>query len=111
MFVIRETGTGAFCTGQKFRSFSMDMQTAALFVSRANAEKAMKAMFRGDGRGQQYNAWTIENNRYHPNLQAYIDQCANSTRPDMADGIRESFTEKTCVMEVVEVKLVLVDTQ
>ncbi len=108
MFVIRETETGAFCTGQQFRSFSMDMQTAAQFVSRANAEKAIKNMFKGEKNGQQYNAWTIDNQRYHPNVQAYIDQCLNSTRPDMADGIRDTFTEKTCVMEVVEVKLTLV---
>ena len=107
MFVIRETETGAYCTGQKFRSFSMDMQTAALFVSRANAEKAMKAMFRGSKNGQQYNIWTVDGNSYHPDVQAYIDQCLNSTRPDMADGIRNTFTDKTCFMEVVEVKLTL----
>lgn len=108
MFVIRETETGAFCTGQKFRSFSMDMQTAALFVSRANAEKAMKAMFKDTKNGQQYNSWTIDGKLYHPDVQAYIDQCVNSTRPDIADGIRNSYTDKTCVMEVVEVKLVLI---
>ena len=108
MFVIRETETGAYCTGQKFRSFSMDMQTAALFVSRANAEKAMKAMFKGAKNGQQYNAWTIDDKRYHPNVQAYFDQCANSTRPEMANHIRDTFTDKVCHMEVVEVKLTLV---
>lgn len=107
MFVIRETETGAFCTGQHFRSFSMDMQTAAQFVSRKNAEKAMKNMFRGEKNGQQYNIWTVDGNHYHPNVQAYINQCLSSTRPDMAVGIRNSFTEKTCHMEVVEVKLVL----
>jgi hypothetical protein len=107
MFVIRETETGAFCTGQNFRSFSMDMQGAAQFVSRANAEKAIKNMFKGEKNGQQYNAWTIDGDRYHPNVQAYIDQCANSTRPDMADGIRDTYTQKTAHLEVVEVKLTL----
>lgn len=107
MFVIRETTTGAFCTGQKLRSFSMNMQSAALFVSRANAEKAMNAMFKGSKIGQQYDIWTIDNNFYHPNVQSYIDQCVNSTRPDMAANIRDTYTEKTCVMEVVEVKLTL----
>jgi hypothetical protein len=107
MFVIRETETGAFCTGHKVRSFSMDMQTAALFVSRANAEKAMKAMFKDAKSGQQYNIWAIDNKYYHPNIQAYIDQCVNSTKPDVAAYIRDTYTEKTCVMEVVEVKLAL----
>jgi len=110
MFVIRETETGAFCTGQNFRSFSMDMQTAAQFVSRANAEKAIKNMFKGDKNGLQYNIWTVDSNRYHPNKQAYIDQCINTNSPHsaaMADEIRNTYTEKTARLEVVEVKLTL----
>jgi hypothetical protein len=108
MFVIRETETGAFCTGQNFRSFSMDMQSAAQFVSRANAEKAIKKMFHGEKNGLQYNAWTIDDKRYHSDLQAYIDQCVN-LNSSYADVIRDTFTQKTAVMEVVEVKLTLVD--
>jgi len=109
MFVIRETETGAFCTSQKFRSFSMDMQTAAQFASRANAEKAIKGMFSA-GQGelrQQYNIWTVDDKRYHPNLQAYIDQCTKTNAPEMADAVRDTYTQKICVMEVVEVKLTL----
>ena len=106
MFVIRETETGAFCTGQKFRSFSMDMQDSAQFVSRANAEKAIKAMFNNVKHGQQYHTWTVGDKRFHPNVQAYIDQCVNSNSP-YADEIRNTFTERTCFMEVVEVKLTL----
>ena len=111
MFVIRETETGAYCTGQKFRSFSTDMQTAALFVSRANAEKAVRDMFKGEKHGQQYNIWTVDGNRYHPNKQAYIDQCINSNSAHAAAMIAEvqnTYTDKTCRMEVVEVKLTLV---
>ena len=110
MFVIRDTETGAFCTGQNFRSFSMDMQTAAQFVSRANAEKAIKNMFKGEKNGQQYNIWTVDGNNYHPNKQAYIDQCINANSPHsavMADQVRNTFTEKTAHLEVVEVKLTL----
>lgn len=106
MFVIRETETGAFCTGQHHRSFSMDMQTAAQFVSRANAEKAIKNMFKGDKNGQQYNTWTIDDKRYHANLQAYLDQCVN-TNSSFADVIRDTYTQKTAILEVVEVKLTL----
>jgi hypothetical protein len=109
MFLIRETETGAFCTGQHFRSFSMDMQSAAQFVSRANAEKAIKGMFRGDRNGQQYNIWTIDDKRYHPNVQAYIDQCTKTNAIEMADAVRDTYIQKICVMEVVEVKLILVD--
>lgn len=107
MFVIRETETGAFCTGQKFRSFSMDMQSAAQFASRANAEKAIKSMFSA-GRGelrQQYNIWTVDDNMYHPNKQAYIDQMTTPTSD--TSYIRDKFIERTAVMEVVEVKLTL----
>ena len=109
MFVIRETETGAFCTGQKFRSFSMDMQLAAQFASRANAEKAIKGMFsagRGERR-QQYNIWTVDDNMYHPNKQAYIDQVISVNLVD-AGYIRDKFIEQTPVLEVVEVKLTLV---
>jgi hypothetical protein len=106
MFLIRETETGAFCTGQGFRSFSMDMQLAAQFVSRANAEKAIKNMFKGEKIGLQWNTWSIDDKRYHPTLQAYIDQMTTPTSD--TSYIRETYTEKTCVMEVVEVKLVLV---
>lgn len=109
MFVIREKNTGAFCTGQRFRSFSMDMQSAAQFVSRTNAEKAMKGMFRGDRNGQQYNIWTIDDQRYHPNVQAYVDQCTKTNAIEMADAVRDTYTQKTCDMEIVEVKLILVD--
>ena len=105
MFVIRETETGAFCTGQKFRSFSMDMQLAAQFVSRANAEKAIKGMFKGEGNRQQYNIWTVDDKRYHPDLQAYIDQMTTPTSD--TSYIRDTYIQRTAVMEVVEVKLTL----
>jgi hypothetical protein len=108
MFVIRETGTGAFCTGSNFRSFSMDMQLAAQFVSRTNAEKAIKSMFtKWAKHGLQYNTWTVDDNRYHPTVQAYIDACDSRNDP-YAQVVRDTFIEKTCVMEVVEVKLTLV---
>lgn len=106
MFVIRETESGAFCVSQRERTFSMNMQNAAQFVSRTNAEKAIKTMFQGDKCGQQYNSWSIDEKLYHPDVQAYIEQCVNPNNPWIQD-IRDSYTQKTCVMEVVEVKLTL----
>lgn len=108
MFVIRETETGAFCTGQRYRSFSVDMQAAAQFVSRENAEKAINAMFRGERDGQQYNTWTIDDQQYHPDIQAYINQCVKYNNQDYIDVLRDTFVERTPVLEVAEVKLTLV---
>ena len=111
MFVIREKNTGAFCTGQRFRSFSMDMQSAAQFASRENATKAIKGMFEKPGSvgREQYNTWAVDNQAYHPNVQAYLEQCWKSNDDLHAKHIKETFLEKKCDMEVLEVKLILVD--
>lgn len=106
LFVIREKSTGEFCTGQKFRSFSHDLQIAAFFSSKKNAEKAMRGMFPAG----QPDTWTAEGGKvfYHGNLKEYIeslDQHPNGA--DFINAVRETYTERKCEMEAVEVKLTL----
>ena len=122
-FVIREKTFGGFCTSQKYVSFNTDLQEAALYVSRENAQKAAVNMFK-------YRAgrvWSIVNpgwpvRSYHDsNLQEYIEDLESRIEScDRADGmrvrqltellqhLRETAVELRCDMEVVEVKLTIV---
>lgn len=46
LFVIREKNTNKFCTSSKFAYFDADLQNAAMFNKRENAEKAAREMLR-----------------------------------------------------------------
>lgn len=60
-FVIREKTTNTFCTSQKFEHFSRDLQDAALFASRNNAEKAVRGMQPKEMNPYGGHTWSIMN--------------------------------------------------
>lgn len=124
-FVIREKAFGGFCTSQKYASFSTDLQEAALYASRENAQKAVKNMFGWQTRVNS--VWSIVDasgavRSYHDsNLQEYIEEVESLIRvcdsddvcrirqlTELATHLRENAVELPCDMEVVEVKLTIV---
>ena len=121
-FVIREKAFGGFCTSQKYASFSTDLQEAALYASRENAQKAVKNMFvcRSDQWSIVDAAGTVRR-YYTAELQAYIEEVESLIRACDSDDVcrirhltelvthlRENAVELPCDMEVVEVKLTIV---
>ena len=114
LFVIREKGTGAFCSSSKMRNFSLDLNDAAMFNQRKNAEKACKNMF---GTGMNIYggwSWTISNDEgfteYHnSHFEEYVSLLETyEDHRDHAKWLRENVSERKCEMEIVEVKLTLV---
>jgi hypothetical protein len=106
LFVIREKSTGTFCTGQKFRHFVTDLQSAAMFASKKNAEKAIRGMFAGGS-----SVWVVEDQRYiASDLEEYVAgfEFTSNCDPAFAKLVRETYIERKCEMEAVEVKLMLV---
>ena len=59
LFVIREKNTGTFCTSSKFKHFEADLQKAAMFNQRKNAESAARKMFAAADKGviTPYGGW------------------------------------------------------
>jgi hypothetical protein len=120
LFVIREKNTGTFCTSSKFKHFEADLQKAAMFNQRKNAENAARKMFAGADKGtvNPYGGWcwrvyTEDGNQqtfHHALLKEYIELLKNSPAC-LADSIKylqEHGVEQRCEMEVVEVRLTLV---
>jgi hypothetical protein len=109
LFVIREKNTGTFCTSSKNNTFATELNAAAMFSSHQAAEKAAKKMFEvlTTAERQQYNEWYIDGVKYHPDLTLYIQQYIGWCGLTEAD-MRANIIEKTCEMEVVEVRLTLV---
>ena len=115
-FVIREKNTNTFCTSTKHSYFSHNMQDAALFATRANAEKAVRGMlpkavvnpYGGytwsivdeDGTVQVYHAALLK--EYIAMLEMH-DHCK-----DTAAYLKEHGVERAMDLEVVEIKLMLV---
>lgn len=108
-FVIRDRSSGAYCISSNRSVFVSDLQSAVLFASRKNAEKAVKGMFETlDGpERQQYNEWWLDEQRCHPDLEMYIKQylgwCGCTE-----DDIRKDLVQRICDPEVVEIQLTLV---
>lgn len=120
LFVIREKNTGAFCTSSKFKHFDADLQKAAMFNQRKNAEAAARKMFAGADKGQvnPYGGWCWRvysedgsiHDFHHALLNEYIEFLKNSKGINLADHIKyleQHGKEQRCEMEVVEVKLTL----
>lgn len=115
-FAIREKGTNTFCTSQKHCYFSADLQDAALFASRENAEKAVRGMLpKAVVNPYGGYTWSIvsEDGRvvqaYHAAmLKEYIallemhEHCQ-----DQAVYLKQHGVERAIDLEVVEIKLVL----
>lgn len=121
LFVIREKNTGTFCTSSKHAQFDADLQSAAMFNQRKNAEKAARGMFAAADKGvvTHYGGWTWSVHKedgtvqtyHHALLKEYIELLRNSTNRDHSDTIRYLETEvreQRCEMEIVEVRLTLV---
>jgi hypothetical protein len=120
LFVIREKNTGTFCTSSKFKHFEADLQKAAMFNQRKNAESAARKMFAGAGKGQvnPYGGWAwrvynedgTEQTYHHALLEEYIEflKAHSGNHADSIKYLQTKVQEKPCEMEVVEVRLTLV---
>lgn len=121
LFVIREKNTDTYCTSSKFCHFEADLQLAAMFNQRKNAEKAARSMFAKADKGEvtPYGGWTWSVRKedgtaqtyHHALLKEYIELLRNSTNIDHSDAIQYLETEvreQRCEMEIVEVRLTLV---
>jgi len=114
-FVIREKTTNTFCTSQKLQYFSRDLQDAALFESRNNAEKAVRGMRPKEMNPYGGHTWSImnENGRvqaFHKAfLKEYIEELEKHPHAvENADYLKKHGVELAQDLEVVEVKLVIV---
>jgi hypothetical protein len=119
LFVIREKNTGTYCTSSKYKHFEADLQKAAMFNQRKNAEKAARAMFAKADKGEvnRYGGWCWrlfkEDGTYqdfhHALLKEYIELLKNHSgnHTDSIRWLETEVKEQRCEMEVVEVKLTL----
>lgn len=120
LFVIREKNTGTYCTSSKFHHFDADLQRAAMFNKRENAEKAARSMFAKADKGDlnPYGGWCWRvvtddgsiQDFHHAMLKEYIEFLKDRSASNFADHIKylEQCQEQRCEMEVVEVRLTLV---
>jgi hypothetical protein len=120
LFVIREKNTGTFCTSSKFKHFEADLQKAAMFNQRKNAEKAARAMFAKADKGElnPYGGWCwrvydaegLIHDFHHALLKEYIEflKAHSGNHADSIKYLQEHCKEQRCEMEVVEVRLTLV---
>jgi hypothetical protein len=120
LFVIREKNTGTFCTSSKFKHFEADLQKAAMFNQRKNAESAARKMFAGANKGtvNPYGGWAwrvynedgTEQTYHHALLKEYIEflKAHSGNHADSIKYLQTKVQEKPCEMEVVEVRLTLV---
>lgn len=121
LFVIREKNTNTFCISSKFKYFNADLQSAAMFNQRMNAEKAIRSMFRDADKGvvNPYGGWAwrvynedgTDQTYHHSLLKEYIELLKGNTSRDHSASIlwlETEVKEQRCEMEVVEVRLTLV---
>jgi hypothetical protein len=120
LFVIREKNTGTFCTSSKFKHFEADLQKAAMFNQRKNAESAARKMFASANKGtvNPYGGWAwrvynedgTEQTYHHALLKEYIEflKAHSGNHADSIKYLQTKVQEKPCEMEVVEVRLTLV---
>lgn len=116
LFVIRDKNTNSFCSSAKHHFFDTDVNSASLFDSQKNAEKAIRSMVNFLDRAVNHyggNTWSLTNGDvverfFHAFKQEYIDLLRSHDRlKAMADGW-EPVKEARLDLEVVEVKLTLV---
>lgn len=118
-FVILEKNTGAICTSQRFETYGFDLNGAALFVSRENAEKAARVLGKKPtqikrNRGHEWSVQYPDGASVHYQkalLKEYIDYVENlygsETVNDFATWLKSEVTELLPKLEVVEVKMTL----
>ena len=120
LFVIREKSTGTFCTSSKFKHFEADLQKAAMFNQRKNAESAARKMFAAADKGviTPYGGWCwrvydengLVHDFHHALLQEYIEflEAHSGNHADSIKYLQTEVREQRCEMEIVEVRLTLV---
>ena len=120
LFVIREKNTGTFCTSSKFKHFEADLQKAAMFNQRKNAEGAARKMFAKADKGElnPYGGWCwrvydendLVHDFHHALLQEYIEflKAHSGNHAASIRWLETEVKEQRCEMEVVEVRLTLV---
>lgn len=118
-FIIREKSTNSFCTSSKHYYFSDDLDSAVLFASRENAEKAVKEankFFYKEVTPYGGNTWVVYDSvndvatTYYTFIEEYIKLLQESSPSRFAEIIEmlQSTEERGPVLEVVEVKLCIV---
>ena len=116
LFVIRDKNTNSFCSSAKHHYFNTDVNSASLFDSQKNADKAIRSMVNFLDRAvNPYggNVWSLVNGDvverfFHAFKEEYIKMLRSESHlKDMADGW-EPVKEARLDLEVVEVKLTLV---
>jgi len=115
-FAIRENGSNTFCTSTKFSHFNGDLNNAALFASRANAEKAVRSMTPKQMTPYGGHTWCIVSEDgvvvevYHKAFLAeYIALLETKLHlADQVEHLKEHGVERAMALEVVELKLILV---
>lgn len=120
-FIIREKTTNSYCTSSKHYHFSDDLDSAVLFASRENAEKAIKAantFFTKEMTPYGGNTWSVYNTEentcitYQTFVKEYIAMLESN--PDVAkfaydiQHIKTNVIERTPELEAIEVKLCIV---
>jgi hypothetical protein len=115
LFVIRDKSTQTYCTGQRFRQFHHYLDTAATFVSKQNAEAAIRKMMKVpahmNGRGWSAAVTDSTVLCFHSNLNGYIQWIDNQCDPrlkQMRVHATSEMIQREMDLEVVEVKLQLV---
>ena len=120
LFVIREKNTGTFCTSSKFKHFEADLQKAAMFNQRRNAESAARKMFAGADKGtvNPYGGWHwsiykedgSQQTFHHALLIEHIEllKAHSGNHADSIKYLQTEVREQRCEMEIVEVRLTLV---
>ena len=116
LFVIRDKNTGAFCSSAKNIYFNTDTNSASLFDSVKNAEKAIRTMMSFLTKEMSHyggNTWHLTDGDgyktfFHAFKQEYIALLASKDHlKDHAEG-HKATPEAQLDLEVVEVKLTLV---
>jgi hypothetical protein len=115
-FILREKATQTFCKSSKFRMFTAELNDAALFSTRENAEKTVRALnkfFTKEVCIYGGNSWQVESPagkaEYHTFLDEYIAVLEKRGGFDATvEFLRTEVAEQAPGLEVVEVKLTIV---
>ena len=129
-YVIREKTTGTFCKSSGRAEFTYDLQQAVLFTRKETAERDVRFMFAAADRGEVNEfggwAWTTDIDdgteqgttvEYHHALLAEYIALLEANRAlhgdtrhqSRIDYLRTKVKEQRCEMEVLAVKLMLVE--
>lgn len=108
-YVIRERGTNSFCTSTGYKSFSLDLEEAAIFVNKANAQKAIKTMFGKLDVSDTKKTWSLGQDCFYSGDKAELISVGQDLGWDTTVmSFYNNLPERKVDLEVCEVKLTLV---